>query len=216
MRLQPHLTALAGALIGLSLLAAPAAAENMAHAHMNHVLKSWQDTPDQAGLLPTAEAEAETAAQHIGFALQKPDDLDWMQMHVIHVRNALDPSVEPKGPGMGYGVKRAASGIAKHIGFAAEAPEATANIKTHAVHVATAAENVVHWTDMAIAESEKVAAAQTAAEAKPAVEKIAALVDAIRNGRDADGDGQATWVEGEGGLAQVEKHMGFMAKGEGM
>jgi hypothetical protein len=40
-------------------------ATNMAHAHMGHVLASWQEAPDQMGLLPTAQAEAEVAAQHM-------------------------------------------------------------------------------------------------------------------------------------------------------
>ena len=78
------------------------AAEKMSHSHMGHVTKAWTDTPDGIGLLPTAAAEAEIAAQHAGFAAEQPGNLEWMQMHTRHVLHAVDPSVEPKGPGLGY------------------------------------------------------------------------------------------------------------------
>ena len=35
-------------------------------------------------------------------------------------------------------------------------------------------------------------------------------------GVDANGDGKITWVNGEGGLKDARKHMGFMQKGEGL
>jgi hypothetical protein len=36
------------------------------------------------------------------------------------------------------------------------------------------------------------------------------------SGEDADGDGQVSWREGEGGLEQAEQHMGFLLRGEGL
>jgi hypothetical protein len=96
---------------------------NMAHAHMGHVLTGWHDTPDRMGLLPTVQADAEVAAQHAGFAVSQPDDLDWMKLHVVHVLHAVDPGVEPEGPGLGYGVQRAAQGVApaaQHMQFMQE------------------------------------------------------------------------------------------------
>ena len=36
------------------------------------------------------------------------------------------------------------------------------------------------------------------------------------DGMDADGDGEITWQEGEGGLAQAAQHMQFMKEGEGL
>ncbi|MGH6943296.1 MAG: hypothetical protein ACREH6_03625, partial [Geminicoccaceae bacterium] len=111
----PAALLLAGCAGGTSPSASPPEA-NMAHVHMGHVLTSWKDTPEQKGFLPTAQAEAELAAQHAGFAASRPDDLAWMKMHIGHVMNAIDPSVEPAGPGLGYGVKRAATGVAQHVG----------------------------------------------------------------------------------------------------
>ena len=109
----------------VAVLTAPAQAQmKQSLAHMKHVIASWNDTPDQAGLLPTALEELEIAQQHAALALAKPDDLASLKLHAGHVIHALDPSVEAKGPGRGYGVVKAASGAAKHIGFAAAAADA--------------------------------------------------------------------------------------------
>jgi hypothetical protein len=196
--------------------AAPAAAISMAHTHMGHVLDSWQDTPDQRGFLPTAQAEAEIAAQHAALANQRPDDLDWMKMHVVHVVNAIDPSVEPAGPGLGYGVRPAAEGMAKHIGLAAASDDASDNVKLHAEHVATSSENVVDWSAQIVELADEVDAAESATEAAPLVAKIETVAQAIQNGRDDNADGQVTWERNEGGLAQAAQHMQFMKTGEGL
>ena len=189
---------------------------NMAHVHMGHVLTSWQDTPDQQGLLPTAVAEAEIATQHAGFAAERPDDLAWMKLHIGHVMHAIDPSTMGEGPGLGYGVRQAAAGTAKHIQFAAESEGASDNVKLHATHVATSANNVVAWSDEILSLARQVESAQTAAEAAPLVERIKLLTQAILNGVDANGDGKVSWEQGEGGLAQAQQHMGFMKEGEGL
>jgi len=195
---------------------AQAADPNMAHVHMGHVLTAWEDTPGGQGFLPTAQAEAEVAAQHAGFAASKPDDLEWMQMHVVHVVNAIDPSVEPEGPGAGYGVRQAAEGVAKHVQFAAESPGASDNVKLHAGHVGTSAGNVVVWSERVVLLGREVAEAGSAGEAAPIVAEIAEITQVILVGRDADGDGQASWQENEGGLQQAAQHMQFMQEGEGM
>src|SRR5690606_41520021 len=54
---------------------------NMSHVHMGHVLTSWQDTPDQMGFLPTAQAVAEVAAQHAVFAASMP--VAHVMMHLL-------------------------------------------------------------------------------------------------------------------------------------
>ena len=192
------------------------AAGNMSHAHMGHVTKAWGDTPGGKGLLPTAISEAKIAAQHAGFAAKKLGDLGWMQMHTRHVLNAIDPSVVAKGPGMGYGVIKAAGGSAKHIGFAAKSDDASDNVRTHAVHVSTSAENTVARAKQIIALGNKVLAASSADEAAPMVRQIAGLSTQLISGVDANGDGQISWKRGEGGLAAARKHMGIMASGEGM
>ncbi len=209
---------LAGALVAMMGLgmAGTAMAAPGAHAHIGHVATSWTDTPGQAGLLETAMKEAKIAAQHAGFAASRPDDLAWMKTHANHVLHALDPSRIAKGPGMGYGVVKAATGVAKHINFAAASDDASKNVKLHAKHVATSAENTVARAQEMIALIERIEAAKTAGEAAPLVAKLNRLAKALADGMDANGDGKVTWVKGEGGLKVAQKHLSIMMKGEGM
>jgi hypothetical protein len=193
-----------------------AMAKNMAHVHMGHVTDSWGDTPDEMGLLPTAIAEAEIAVQHAGFAAEQLDNLEWMQTHAKHVLHAVDPSAIAEGPGLGYGVKNAAGGVAKHIGFAAESDAATENVKLHAVHVATSADNTLWRVDEVARYAWQVLAASTAAEAAPAAKQMLRHATQLLDGRDANGDGNVTWQQDEGGLRASEEHMGFMRAGENL
>ena len=112
-------------------------------AHIGHVMTGWKDTPGGKGLLVTAQAEAKIAQQHANFALAKPDNIKWMKTHTTHVLHAVDPSAMAKGPGLGYGVVKAAGGVAKHIQFAAKSSGASKNVKLHATHVAASANNAV-------------------------------------------------------------------------
>ncbi len=196
---------------------APApAGKTMAHAHIGHVMMRWKDTPRNMGFLPTAEAEAEVAIRHAELAMKQPEDLDWIRLHVGHVVNACDPSVVPEGPGLGYGVAKAASGIAAHVGLAAGSPDASDNVELHAVHVAASAENTVERCRRIVELGRQVTAASNAAEAAPMVAEIKSLADALIAGVDADGDGMVSWEKGEGGLAAARQHMMLMMKGEGM
>ena len=183
-------------------------------AHMNHVLKSWNDTPDKMGLLETAEAEAAVAMKHIDLAMAKPGDLASIKLHLAHVVNALDPSVMAKGPGLGYGVKKAAAGAGAHIGFAAKAGDASENVKLHAAHVSASTGNVVHWAGEAVTMAEGAKGQSSAASALAEAKKVRGMLVRIVEGFDANKDGAVGWQEGEGGLAQARQHMGFMAKGE--
>ncbi len=190
------------------------AQQKASHLHMDHVLKSWKDTPDQKGLLGTSQAEAAIALQHIGFALSKPGDLGNMKLHAAHVVHTLDPSVIANGPGLGYGVKKAAGGTAAHVGFAAGSDDASDNVKLHAVHVAASANNVAAWADEAVALAQGIDGQSSAADALAEAKKVQAMVRRIIEGFDANKDGSTSWQDGEGGLAQAEQHMGFMVKGE--
>lgn len=186
-----------------------------AHMHMGHVMTSFRDTPDQRGLLPTAVAEAKVAAQHAGLAARAADNLDAMKTHAGHVLNAVDPTAEANGPGLGYGVKKAASGVVAHIGLAAKADGASDNVKLHATHVSASATNVVERSDQIVALVARIRAAGSAADAAPLVKELAALADQLTAGVDANGDGRIGWQAGEGGLQQAQQHMELMQKGEG-
>ena len=80
-----------------------------------------------------------------------------MKLHAGHVINAVDPSVVASGPGLGYGVKRAALGVAAHIDLAAKTPGASPNIVTHAGHIGTSARNTVQRADAIVREEVRAA-----------------------------------------------------------
>jgi hypothetical protein len=211
------ITAVAVALASVSFAGAAAAQQtSVAHTHMGHVADGFSDTPEGKGLLPTAQAEAAIAVQHAGFAARDLEDLDAMKLHAGHVLHAVDPTAIDKGPGLGYGLQKAANGVVRHIELAASADDASDNVKTHAVHVATAARNVAQWAGEMADLAKRIRAASSAAEAAPLVTHMKQLADQVVSGVDANGDGRITWEKGEGGLEQAAMHMGLMKKGEGM
>ncbi|MBI4888787.1 MAG: hypothetical protein HY824_16940 [Acidobacteria bacterium] len=191
------------------------AQQDMVKTHIGHVTTAFQGTPTGQGLLPTALAEAKIAAQHAALAMKSEGNLDGMKLHAGHVINAVDPSVEANGPGLKYGVKRAAAGVAQHIELAAKAEGASKNVMTHSVHVATSAGNVATWADDIVATAQQV---RSATDAKVAAEHVAhlnMLAQQLVAGVDANKDGQTGWQAGEGGLQQAETHMNLLLKGEG-
>lgn len=195
---------------------AGAAGSNPAHIHIGHVMTMWKDTPNMQGFLPVAVADAKVAATHAGLMRKSPDNLDSMKLHAGHVLHALDPTLEAKGPGSGYGVKRAAAGALQHIQLAAKSEGASQNVQTHAGHVSASLSDVTAWTDQAIATAQKIRVATSASEAAALVTEVIAQTNSIANGMDANNDGSIGWQTGEGGLAQAQTHMDLMVKGEGL
>lgn len=174
--------------------------------HLGHVLVSFMNTPDKAGLLAVANLEAATALQHAEFAARTPTNLLAMQTHAGHVLHALDPELIPVGPGKGYGVKKAAAGVAAHIELAAKAEGASAGLKTHAGHVAAAAQSTVERVDAIIVLVQQVREATDAAAAAGMISQIVSLSGQLATGVDLDANGQISWGGGEGGLQQAEAH----------
>ena len=182
--------------------------------HIGHVVNAFGDTPNGMGLLATAMAEARIAATHAGLAGRQPGNLEYMKTHAGHVINALDPTIIAAGPGLKYGLKKAALGVATHIELAAAAQGASANVITHARHVAMSARNTVDRSDQLLALAQKVQAATTAAEAAALVSQMVSLADQLIAGFDANADGRITWEHGEGGLQQCDEHLKLMLAGE--
>jgi hypothetical protein len=187
---------------------------NMVQTHIGHVLDSFNGTPMNMGLLPTAMAEAKTAAAHAAFAA-KATTLPMIQTHAGHVINAIDPAIVAQGPGLGYGVKKAALGVAQHAGLAGMAPEANAMVKMHAMHVSTAATNVAAMSDDIVAIAQKILASTSLEEAQKLAAEMQTKAEQLTTGVDADGNGQISWNKPEGGLNQAQQHMGFMKMAAG-
>ncbi len=205
------------ALLAAAVLAGPLAAQqNAAHNHIGHVTDAWRDTPDGQGLLPAAIAEAEIAARHAGLAASDPSNFAGMKRHTTHVLHAVDPEQIENGPGLGYGVKRAAAGAAQHITAAAASDGASNAVRTHANHVATSARNTVARADEIVMLAKRIARTTTPADAAPLVEKLNMLAQALLSGVDANGDGRTGWQEGEGGLETARTHANLMKEAEGL
>jgi len=115
-----------GAIVATKIEAIPA------HLHLGHVMTNWRDTPGNAGFVIVAISESRVAASHADLAANSVTSLEDMKLHAGHVLNALDTAIEPKGPGSGYGVRKAATGAQQHLELAVQAEGATAGIRTHA------------------------------------------------------------------------------------
>ncbi|HEX4683411.1 MAG TPA: DUF4168 domain-containing protein [Gemmatimonadaceae bacterium] len=180
--------------------------------HIGHVVNSFNDTPDSKGLLPLAIADARVAIQHAQLAARAPTNLDAIKLHAGHVLNALDPSIVPMGPGSGYGLKRAATGVATHIELAAKAADATPNIVTHSAHIATAARNSVTCADQAIDLAKQIQAATTADDAMKLLNQLIPLTQQLLAGADTNNDGKISIDEG--GLQLAQDHVTMMLTAE--
>lgn len=189
---------------------------NMAHTHIGHVMTSFGDTPDKAGLLPTASAEATTAANHAALGAKASGNLMGMQLHAGHVIQCIDPSIVAMGPCKGYGVKKGATSAMNHVGLAAKAETASAGVKTHTTHVTASLENTIKRADEVVATAQKIRAATTAEAAAPLAADLQRQTAELSAGVDANKDGNVGWQVGEGGLGTATTHMQLMMKGEGI
>jgi hypothetical protein len=161
-----------------------------------------------------ALADAKVAAQHAALAAKDPNNLAAMKLHAGHVLNALDPTIVVKGPGSGYGVKKATQGVITHINLAAKATGASQNVITHANHVATSAQNTLTRCDTAIDLAKKIQESTSASDAAALVSQLVSVTSQLTAGVDKNGDGRITWEAGEGGLQQANEHMKLMLAGE--
>jgi len=183
------------------------AAPNLVKVHLAHVATTFLDTPSQQGLLATALAEAKIAGQHAALAAKASGNLDAMKMHAGHVIHAVDPAVEKMGPGLGFGVRRAAAGVVEHVQLAAKVPYVPANLLTLASHVLASGNNTLRRSDEIIAVAQRIRAAATAADASADVARLDALAQQLTSGLDVNKDGQVGWQTGEGGLVQAQAQM---------
>ncbi|MCE2953376.1 MAG: DUF4168 domain-containing protein [Gemmatimonas sp.] len=182
--------------------------------HIGHVTTSYVDTPEKAGLLVVAFAEAVVASQHATLATRTPTDLAAMKLHAGHVLHALDPSLQATGPGKGFGLRKAAGGVAQHIELAAKESGASGNVKIHATHIATAARGTLSRVDQAVALIAQIQAATDAKAAASLIAQLASLCSQLTSGADSNADGRVDWGNGEGGLQQADEHVKLMMAGE--
>lgn len=178
--------------------------------HIGHVVNGFNEAPSLQGLLPLAIGEARIAIGHATLAGRQPTNLEYMKTHAGHVIHALDPTIITVGPGLGYGVKKAANGVAAHIELAAAAQGASPSIVTHAKHIATAARTVAARAEQVLAIAQKVQASTTAAEAAALVSQMTSAAEQLMAGQDVNADGRIAFDMGEGGLQHADEHVKLM------
>lgn len=176
--------------------------------HLGHLLDSWQDTPGQVGLVTILGQEADIAAEHAGYAVSDLENFDNIKLHTTHVRHAV--TGEGSGPGKGYGIIKAAKGVIAHMEFARDAADASDSVKLHSKHVITSAKNILFWAGKILDKAGQITGGASPVASAFFAEENVELLDWIRNGHDADGDGTITWQEGEGGLAQIKEHLSYI------
>jgi hypothetical protein len=170
-----------------------------AHLHLGHVMTNWRDTPSNVGFLIAALSDAKVAAVHADLVAKSPNNFDDIKLHATHVLNALDSSIEAKGPGSGYGVKKAASSGLQHLELAVGAEGATPNIRTRAVNVSALLKNALESTDQAVGAALKARAADSVSDAAPFAKELNELSKSIVDS-----------------LQQAKAEMDLMMKGEGL
>jgi alkanesulfonate monooxygenase SsuD/methylene tetrahydromethanopterin reductase-like flavin-dependent oxidoreductase (luciferase family) len=168
-----------------------------AEPHVGHLTSGFTGAPEGRGLVVTAAEEANTAMMHANFAAGDPSNLDAMKTHVAHVLHALDPEGR-QGPGLGFGLRRAAEEIAAHIDMAMSANGASESVRTHGPDLRSAARAVAARADRIAELGQRVLAAATAAEAAPLVEEMRVLALELDTGEGNDLNA------GQGGMTHVE------------
>jgi len=177
-----------------------------------YILTAAPDTPGGMGLLETGRAEAEIALQHASFAGRDSTNLGNMQRHMAHVIHAVDPGQGSQGPGMGYGVRRAARQILVQIENAQRVEGVPGALTFHGQRVAMAARGAAARVDEVVALARQVQSAGSAQAGNRLVRRLGDAVRAMAYGFDRDGDRRIGHTEDEMGLAQIGYHLALVQR----
>lgn len=193
-------------------LAAPAGELDRGHAHILRVSDVFESTPGSQGLLRIALAEGEVAALHAELAALAGNSPYDVRLHLGHMLHALEP-VGLEGPGLGYGLRRAAQEALLHIEMAAASEGASDNLRTHATHIAASLRGAQQRADTMLRLAHEI---ELASSAEPLLARLSEAAAGLVSGRDLDRDGLVGWQGNEGGLRQAAQHMTLLKRGEGL
>ena len=182
---------------------APEKGPTMAHVHVGHAMTHWKTTPDKMGLFVVAEKEADIAYTHASMALQKPIDLNRVKLNIGNAMHAIDPETQKRGPGLGFGLKRALNEAVSHITYASESKDATENVKAFVAPFAQNAIATIERCDLILALGADIQKAESAQEAAALAEEVVILTRANLNGMNASGNGGAVTDSNDYGLKQL-------------
>ena len=108
--------------------------------------------------------------------------------------------MEPKGPGAGYGVKKAVEGALEHLTLAAKSDGATVTVTTYTIRSTAPLMNVLKYVDQAGLVVQRIRAATDTAEALRLAADLAAWTQRIS----------------DDGLQPVQTSMDLILKAEGL
>jgi hypothetical protein len=182
--------------------------------HFTHVATGFNGAPGGRGLVVTTAIEVNTAMLYANFAAGNPSNLDAMKTNVRNVLHALVPAQGASGPGLGFGVKRAAEAVVTHIELAVKSAGASETLRTLGPGVAQAGRAVAARAQEMADIGNRVLAAQTAAQAAPLVEELRALALQLDLGRDVNGNGQVDINGIEPGMNQLEAQVYAIFEGD--
>ena len=187
--------------------------------HIRHVVTAFPANPDGNAFLIGAQGQMHHAMEHTGFLLDElaNDNIREAQRHAEHVTNILDGEsganfgdldgdTVAQNPGDGFGVRAYLEGAKQHTDLATDAEDVTAEVELHAGHVLISSDNALGRIDEAMTQALRIIASDSAAEAQPAAEELARLLDAAMNGVDANGDGATAPIPDEGGIITAYVH----------
>lgn len=218
MPIRRNVASLVGLVVAIAALAPSAGLAarqaSQARTHLAHVATGFGGAPGGRGLAVTAAVEVNVAMRHANVAAGHPTDLAAMKASVQGVLHALAPADGAQGPGLGFGVKRAAEAVAAHIEMAVRAPDASDTIRTNGPNVAAAARALAARAQAMTALAARVLAAQTAAEAAPLVAELRTLALQLDTGADANGNGRVDLDSTEPGMNQLEAGVYAILEGE--
>lgn len=181
----------------------------ISHAHVGHCLTTWHDTPDKQGLFHVARQELEAARRESEAALASDQTPIQKAVHLDNVAHALNPDLQPLGPGLDYGAIRALESAIEHLEYAATSGDASQNV---VASVAALSEIGLALTDRLRAAAVRAKSGgvnDPAALDRIAIELRSTLRVAI-DGSDANGNGEIEATAPEAGIEQLHAQLNAM------
>lgn len=185
----------------------------ISHVHIGHTITGWVDTPEERGLFVTAEEEGKIIADQATLA-SNSQDLAQIKQHAHGIIHAVDPSLEPSGPGLGYGFRKAITEAGHHVEYAAQSPDASANVKTGWANYQKNQQVVAERGELVLALAEAMVNAESLDEAQALASETRKLAVANLVGIDEDGDGVVGTTPREYGMKQLRADLVAMAERE--
>lgn len=193
-------------------------APTIAHAHIGHAMDGWPETPDQIGLLVTAENAAQAAVNESEAAVAAKGDLSRIKFSIGQIVAYTNPNYygsQASSEKKRYGVKNALAETSHHITFAAKSPDASANVRSSAQQFSVNTNYLLSRCDTITLLANEILNSQSAEEASILSGELLKLTRANLNGEDSNGDGIIGSAPEEYGLKQLREELLAMINREG-